>query len=285
VIGVLMLETRRGDTWSDDSQAFLSRLTDHAAIAISNAQLFAQVQAADLAKTEFVSQVSHELKNPMTSMRGYTDLLISGAVGEVTDDQKNFLNIVRSNVTRMDTIVGDLADVSRIESGHLKLLFATVQIHDLVDEVARIQRRDIDEKAQTLEVQIPDDLPAVWGDRNRLMQILVNLVSNAYKYTPEGGTITIVAEHIPDQASEAGSTDMVRIAVKDTGYGMKPEDQKKIFTKFFRVEEMKASSIPGTGLGLNITRNLVEMQGGQIWFESQYGKGTSFYFTIPVAEV
>ncbi|MFN2152342.1 MAG: GAF domain-containing protein [Anaerolineales bacterium] len=285
VIGVLMLETRRGDTWSDDSQAFLSRLTDHAAIAISNAQLFAQVQAADLAKTEFVSQVSHELKNPMTSMRGYTDLLISGAVGEVTDDQKNFLNIVRSNVTRMDTIVGDLADVSRIESGHLKLLFATVQIHDLVDEVARIQRRDIDEKAQTLDVQIPDDLPAVWGDRNRLMQILVNLVSNAYKYTPEGGTITIVAEHIPDQASEAGSTDMVRIAVKDTGYGMKPEDQKKIFTKFFRVEEMKASSIPGTGLGLNITRNLVEMQGGQIWFESQYGKGTSFYFTIPVAEV
>jgi len=285
VIGVLMLETLQSETWTEDSQAFLSRLTDHAAIAISNAQLFAQVQAADLAKTEFVSQVSHELKNPMTSMRGYTDLLISGAVGSITDAQENFLSTIRANVNRMTTIVGDLADVSRIESGHLKLDFKAVQVWDIVDEVALAQQRDIEEKEQTLETLIPEDLPAVWGDRIRLVQILINLVSNAYKYTPEGGTITILAEVSQNKWDPDGAADVVRIAVKDTGLGMKPEDQEKIFTKYFRSDDPKARESPGTGLGLNITRNLVEMQGGRIWFESEYGEGTTFHFTVPVAEV
>jgi signal transduction histidine kinase len=185
----------------------------------------------------------------------------------------------------MDTIVGDLADISRIESGHLRLTFATVSILDTVEEVARTHRRDIDEKGQTLEIQIPEDLPPVWGDRNRLMQILVNLVSNANKYTPENGTITIEAEHTENHWDSEGAAEVVRIAVRDTGFGMKPEDQEKVFTKFFRTEEMKASNIPGTGLGLNITRNLVEMQGGKIWFESEYGEGTTFHFTVPVSEV
>ncbi|HBX70425.1 MAG TPA: hypothetical protein DEH25_13865 [Chloroflexi bacterium] len=285
VIGVLMLETRQSEAWTEDNQAFLSRLTDHAAIAISNAQLFGQVQAADLAKTEFVSQVSHELKNPMTSMRGYTDLLISGAVGPITEAQENFLSTIRANVNRMTTIVGDLADISRIESGHLRLDFKAVQVADIVDEVARAQRRDVEEKEQTLAIQIPEDLPEVWGDRTRLVQVLINLVSNAYKYTPAGGTITIEAERSANKWDPEGAADVVRVAVRDTGLGMKPEDQAKIFTKFFRSDDPKARESPGTGLGLNITRNLVEMQGGKIWFESEYEQGTTFHITIPVAEV
>jgi signal transduction histidine kinase len=284
VIGVLMLESRQSDVWTEDTQVFLSRLTDHAAIAISNAQLFAQVQAADLAKTEFVSQVSHELKNPMTSMRGYTDLLISGAVGPVTEAQKNFLQTIRANVNRMATIVGDLADISRIESGHLKLEFKAVQISDVVDEVQRAQQHNVNEKNQALETRIPEDLPAVWGDRTRLVQILINLVSNANKYTPEGGRIVIEAERAENRWDPDGAPDVVRISVIDNGLGMTPEDQAKIFTKFFRSDDPKAREAPGTGLGLNITRNLVEMQGGKIWFESEYGQGTTFSFTVPVAE-
>jgi signal transduction histidine kinase len=285
VIGVLMLETKEGESWTEDNQAFLSRLTDHAAIAISNAQLFAQVQAADLAKTEFVSLVSHELKNPMTSMRGYTDLLISGAVGPVTEAQENFLNTIRSNVNRMTTIVGDLADISRIESGHLKLEFKAVQIREIVEEVVQAQQRNIDEKGQTLNTQISESLPAIWGDQTRLVQVLINLVSNANKYTPEGGTITIEAERTENKWDSEGASDIVRVAVRDTGLGMKPEDQAQIFTKFFRSDDPKAREAPGTGLGLNITRNLVEMQGGKIWFESELGKGTAFHFTVPVAEM
>jgi signal transduction histidine kinase len=285
VIGVLLLESLRGDHWAEDTQAFLSRLTDHAAIAIANAQLFTQVQAADLAKTEFVSLVSHELKNPMTSIRGYTDLLISGAVGEITEAQEKFLETVRANVVRMTTIVGDLADISRIESGHLKLDFSAVSIPDIVEEVIQTQRRGIDEKRQRLKIQIPDNLPAVWGDRNRLAQILINLISNANKYTPEAGVITIEAERNRNRWDPEGASEVVRIGVQDTGFGMTPEDQAKVFTKFFRSEDPRAREAPGTGLGLNITRNLVELQGGKIWFDSEIGKGTAFQFTIPVAGV
>jgi signal transduction histidine kinase len=280
-----LLESRHPEVWIEDTQAFLSRLTDHAAIAIANAQLFTQVQAADLAKTEFVSQVSHELKNPMTSIRGYTDLLISGAVGTISDDQENFLSTIRANITRMDTIVGDLADISRIESGHLKLDFKAVDIADVVAEVASAQQRGIEEKKQSLETQIPEDLPMIWGDRIRIVQILINLVSNANKYTLDDGTIIIEAERSPNRWDPDGAPDVVRIAVKDNGMGMSPEDQANIFTKFFRSDNPKARESPGTGLGLNITRNLVEMQGGKIWFESKLGEGTTFHFTVPVAEV
>ena len=206
VIGVLMLETLKGDAFVGDIQAFLSRLTDHAAIAIANAQLFTQVQAADLAKTEFVSQVSHELKNPMTSIRGYTDLLISGAVGDISEAQENFLTTIRANVTRMTTIVGDLADISRIETGHLRLEYKAVNISGVMEDVARAQRRDIDEKEQTLNIQISENLPPVWGDHTRLVQILINLVSNANKYTSEGGAITIEAESTPNQMGSGWGT-------------------------------------------------------------------------------
>jgi signal transduction histidine kinase len=285
VIGLLLLETLQDNTWSDDTHAFLSRLTDHAAIAIANAQLFSQVQSADLAKTEFVSQVSHELKNPMTSVRGYTDLLISGAVGEVSEAQQNFLSTVRANILRMTTIVEDLADITRIESGNLRLEFNSVDIGNVVSEVDRAQRRDIEEKGQSLRIDIPKDLPAVWGDRTRLLQILINLVSNASKYTPEGGGINIQAEQTPNHWDPDGTSDVVLITVQDEGIGITEQDQVKVFSKFFRSDDPKAREAPGTGLGLNITRNLVELQGGKIWFDSEYGKGTTFYFTIPITEM
>ncbi len=144
VIGLLMLESNRDNPWTEDVQDFLSRLSDHAAIAIANAQLFVQVQEADLAKSEFVSFVSHELKTPMTSIRGYTDLLLGGAVGEVNEAQENFLITVRSNVNRMATLVSDLADISRIESGRLRLEFAPVEITSVVNEVIRSQAKGLD---------------------------------------------------------------------------------------------------------------------------------------------
>ena len=285
VIGILMLECRRDEPWSSDIQEFLSRLSDHAAIAISNAQLFTQVQAADIAKSDFVSLVSHELKTPMTSIRGYTDLLLGGAVGPVNEAQVNFLGTVRSNVNRMATLVSDLADISRIEAGRLRLEFEAFDISDIVDEVSRSQGQSFKEKEQPLDLQIPDDLPQVWGDRTRIVQVLTNLVSNANKYTPQGGIITIKAEHTTNRWDPDGAPDVLCVAVKDNGIGMTPEDQEQIFTKFFRSEDQKARESPGTGLGLNITRYIVEIQGGKIWFESEYRKGTTFYFTIPIAEV
>jgi signal transduction histidine kinase len=285
VIGLLIIESIRDDPWTEDVQDFLSRLSDHAAIAIANAQLFLQVQEADLAKSEFVSFVSHELKTPMTSIRGYTDLLLGGAVGTINEAQENFLNTVRSNVNRMATLVSDLGDISRIESGRLRLEFASVEITSAVNEVVRSQTQGFEDKGQILKQEISDDLPPVWGDRIRIVQILTNLLSNANKYTPNDGSIIIRAERKVNLWDPEGAPEVVLIAVEDTGIGMANEDQAQIFTKFFRSADPKAREVAGTGLGLNITKYLVEMQGGKIWFESEYGKGTIFSFTMPIAEV
>jgi signal transduction histidine kinase len=282
VIGIILLESCTIEVYPQEIVTFLSRLSDHAAIAIANGQLYADLQAANLAKSDFVSLVSHELKTPMTSIKGYADLLAQGAVGPITDIQANFLSTIRTNVNRMATLVSDLADVSRIEAGRLHLEFSAVPLSEAVDEVIRSAKAQMEEKQQTLQLQIPADLPAVWGDRTRIIQVLTNLISNAHKYSPASGQIIISAERSSNQWDPNGAPEVVHIAVQDSGFGISPEDQKKIFQKFFRSEDPNIRDAPGTGLGLNITRYLVEMQGGCIWFESELGTGTTFHFTIPI---
>lgn len=283
-IGLIVLESRSIDSQSEQELAFLSRLSDHAAIAISNAQLYNEIQRANEAKSEFVSFVAHELKNPMTSIKGYSELLAKGAVGPVTEMQSNFLNTIHSNVERMSTLVSDLNDNSKIEAGRLRMEFKAIELADAVDEVMRSTKRQLEDKKQTAEVDLPAKLPKIWADRTRLMQILINLVSNANKYTPEGGKVLIGAERSANQWNPAGAAQVVHIWVQDTGLGISQEDQRKIFQKFFRSEDQKARESPGTGLGLNITKSLVEMMGGHIWFDSEFRQGTTFHFTVPVAE-
>ena len=281
VIGLLFLESV-SDTQQD--VAFLNRLSDQAAIAIANAQLYGEVQQANEAKSEFVSFVAHELKNPMTSIKGYTELLSAGAVGPINEMQTNFLNTIHTNVERMSTLVSDLNDNSKIEAGRLRLDYKAVDLPDIVDEVIRSTRRQIEDKKQVLQLNVPDTLPRVWADRTRIVQVVTNLVSNAHKYTPESGKIIIGAEVAANQWEPNSAVQVVHIWVEDDGIGISADDQKKMFGKFFRSEDEKAREVPGSGLGLNITKSLVEMQGGKIWFESEYRKGTTFHFTIPVAE-
>jgi signal transduction histidine kinase len=282
-MGFVLLESRSADFGSEEVLNFLVRLSDHAAIAVSNAQLYSAVQTANVAKSEFVSFVSHELKNPMTSIKGYTELLAAGAVGPITEAQSNFLNTIRSNVDRMSTLVSDLADVSRIEAGRLRLEFKAFDLKDIIDEVVRSMRRQVEEKEQTLTIQLPD-LPAVWADRTRILQIVTNLVSNAHKYTAQGGEIIAAAEVSANHWDPDGPHQIIHFWVQDNGIGIAEEDQAKIFQKFFRSEDSRTREVTGTGLGLNITRSLVEMQGGRIWFTSEFRKGTVFHFTIPIAE-
>ncbi|MGB8984246.1 MAG: GAF domain-containing protein [Anaerolineales bacterium] len=281
VIGLIILES------TSDSQgnlAFLNRLSDNAAIAISNAQLYDAVQRANVAKSDFVSFVAHELKNPMTSIKGYTELLAAGSVGQITEMQANFLSTIRSNVERMSALVSDLNDNAKIEANRLRLDYKPVNVAEVVDEVVRSTKRQIDDRRQTIEFQLSSDLPQVWADRIRVGQVLTNLVSNAHKYTPEGGNVIVGAEAANNQWDPEGAKRVVHLWVKDNGIGIGIEDQAKIFQKFFRSDDSKAREAPGTGLGLNITKSLVEMQGGRIWFDSEFRKGTTFHFTIPVAE-
>jgi len=228
---------------------------------------------AERIKDEFVSLVSHELRTPLTSIKGYVDLLIDGDAGEVTEEQKEFLEIVKSNSDRLVMLVNDLLDVSRIEAGRINLRLQPVDMADSINEVAMSLRPLMEQKRQSLRLELPKDLPQVMADRDRVAEIVTNLLSNAHKYTLEGGSVTV-------QAQVAGGE--VQVEVSDTGVGMTPEERDKLFTKFFRAQNPATQDVSGTGLGLNIVKSLVDKQGGRIWVTSEPMKGSTFTFTIPI---
>ena len=270
-LGVIVLE--REHAFDEPAIQFLIRLAARAATAIENTNLYLAVQEADLAKSKFVSVVSHELRIPMTSIKGYSDLLYKGMVGPINEQQAKFLEVIQSNVERMSVLVSDLSDISRIETGRLKLEPALVSINGSVDEVARILQPKLEEKRLTLTVDVALNLPQIEADSTRVNQILTNLLSNALKYTPEGGEIRISARQEAEQ---------VRIEVKDTGIGISPEEQNLVFSQFFRSESESVREQQGWGLGLNVTKRLVELMDGTIGFNSTLGQGSTFWFTLPI---
>lgn len=224
-------------------------------------------------KSEFVSTVSHELRTPMTSIKGFVDLLLLGAAGDVSERQRHFLNIIKSNVDRLATLVGDLLDLSRIETGRLRLKLERIDFSDVVKMVLDSLRAKIENKNLKVITDLPDHVPPILGDRDRLIQILTNLVANAYQYTPPGGQIHV---------GVTPGDNAIKISVTDTGIGISEKDQAKIFDRFFRADHPVVRETSGTGLGLPIVQNLVELHGGEIWLDSEPGKGARFSFTLPL---
>ncbi len=271
-VGLVQVE-RPAPDFSDAERGALARLADHAAAAVENTRLFQEVRRANDAKSQFVSIVSHELKIPMTSIRGYADLLRQGLVGAVNEKQLEFLRTIISNVDRMTALVSDLSDISRIETGRLRIEPVPVFVADAIREVTAQMKPQFDARKQTVETDLPVALPRLHTDPQRLMQILTNLLSNANKYTPEGGTIKI-------GVTDEGGT--IRFSVRDSGIGMTEQEQSHLFTQFFRGESSAVRDQPGWGLGLHVTKRLVEVLGGTIGVESKPGAGSTFWFTQPV---
>lgn len=263
---------RREKAYSKEAESFLFSIAERAALAIENTRLFEAARAADDAKSQFISIVTHELKIPMTSIRGYADLIKQGTVGPVTDQQMKFLDTIRSNVDRMANLVSDISDISRIETGRLTIDLEAIPIGDTIYEIATGFQPQFDAKKQSIEFSIEDSLPMVQADRNRLAQILTNLLSNANKYTPEGGSITITASL---------TNSFIRTEISDTGIGLNDEDQARLFTQFFRSEEPAVRNEIGWGLGLHVTHRLVKLMGGEIGVQSAPGEGSTFWFTLP----
>jgi signal transduction histidine kinase len=226
---------------------------------------------AERAKTEFVSTVSHELRTPMTSIKGYVDLLLMGAVGPLAPVQHDFLSVVHANVDRLTILVNDLLDISRIESGRVAIAPRVIRVEDVIEQVlATMQARAV-EQGLALQSEV-SELTEIIADPDRVAQILTNLMANACNYTPPGGKVCI---------SACVHGDEVRISVCDTGIGISKEDQEKIFERFFRADDSMVQDAPGTGLGLSIVQSLTEMQGGRVWVESELGKGSTFTIAFP----
>jgi signal transduction histidine kinase len=231
------------------------------------------IQEANRLKTEFVSMVSHELRTPLTSIQGYAELLLEDE--RIVGEERESLTIVRKNADRLLGLINDLLDLSRIEAGRVDLHRTSLDLARLISEVARSLRPLIEAKRQRLKLDLGDALPAVWADANRVTQILTNLISNAHKYTLVDGSITVAARR---------DDGFVRVDVSDTGIGLSPEDQAQLFTKFFRANNRSLQAIGGTGLGLVITRLLVELHGGRITVSSAPGQGSTFSFSLPEVE-
>ncbi|MCB9077440.1 MAG: PAS domain-containing protein [Anaerolineaceae bacterium] len=237
----------------------------------------AELQQLSALKSQFVSIAAHELRTPLTTLYGYLDLLLMEDFGRLNEQQRRFLEIVRNGAHHLTKITHDLLDTSQIEAGQVELLLKPENLQALLETVAAELKPQIDAKQQRLTVHAADDLPLALCDDMRIVQVGTNLMSNASKYTPEGGTIDVFIT----LAAEEG---FLQVAVTDTGVGIGPEDQAKLFTRFFRAKTASLTGASGTGLGLHITRNLVELHGGRIWFESELNRGSTFYFTLPVAD-
>lgn len=284
LIGVIAIESDvMGKYTADDLQTAV-RITNHAAAAIANAVLYEKVNEANQAKSEFVSMVSHELKTPMTSLRGYTDLLLSGMTGEINDQQQNFLETMSANIRRMSQQVQDLTDISRIETGQLHVELAPTSFENIVSETMQTVKGICDEKKVRIHLELPGELPLIMADKGRMVQVLTNLLSNACKYSPPDADVTLTCmARVVQQGETAEMKPMIWCRIKDNGYGISQEDLDQLFTKFFRSDDPNIRQAKGTGLGLSITKGIIELHGGEIWVESQLGKGTSFQFVIPQA--
>lgn len=228
----------------------------------------------DEMKSEFISVVSHELRTPLTAIKGFTDLILEGEVGEISDQQREFLMIVQSNSDRLVGLINDMLDVARIESGRITLNPDEVDVPLAVEQAISALRPLIEDKQIQVQTELVETSPTIIADPARLQQILTNLIANACKYTQPGGWVTVRSETLEGQ---------IAISVSDTGIGIDPDALSLVFSKFYRVNQPSASDSSGSGLGLPITKSLVELHGGKIAIASRVGVGTTVRFTLATA--
>jgi signal transduction histidine kinase len=233
-----------------------------------------RLRELDRLKDEFISLVSHELRTPLTSIRGYLELLLDGGAGELTEDQSRFLAVVDRNSKRLMHLVGDLLFLAQVEAGKLALELEVVELDDVVAEAVEAAKPLADEQGIELKASA-DHVPAMVGDRGRLAQVLDNLVSNALKFSDEGGTVEVVVMYADGEAV---------LEVRDTGIGISADEQAQLFDRFFRSTEATERAIPGTGLGLTIAKAIIERHDGSIEVESAPGAGTTMRVRLPVKD-
>lgn len=275
VFASLMIVVMRGHRDQTEARKKLRALLDHEHVLVSELDLRnADLKSADEARLRLLSVVTHELGNPLTSVSAFISILAKNRDGNFSEKEMNMVGAIGRGERQMRMLLNDLLDLSRVEANEMELNIAPVDLNEVVKAVVESMAPVVDEKSQTISVLLPDTVVDVDGDRARLDQVFTNLVSNASKYSPANTTIKI---------SVSIANVMCLIEVTDQGIGISKEDQKKLFTPFFRADNAETREVNGTGLGLVICKQIVELHGGKMTLRSARCSGTSFQVQIPIA--
>ncbi len=292
IIGSIGLDCiGRQRDFTDEEIETCRALAHQIGLAIENADLYEQALAASKLKSDFLATMSHELRTPLNAILGYTEIILAGVYGHVTDKQQDRLQRVFDNALALLALINDVLDLSKIEAGRMNLLIEPLDIMPLVMGAIGNITPQAEAKRLQINVEMPSVVPPVMADSGRLRQIMLNLLSNAIKFTREG---TIIVYLYPTNGSAMAQQaakqvtipdgDWLAITVEDTGIGIAPENFDMIFDTFRQVDGSSVRQYEGTGLGLAITQQLVEMHGGKLWVESEIGRGSRFTFILPVAK-
>jgi PAS domain S-box-containing protein len=286
IIGALDIQSTEVDAFSEDDIAILQLLTDQIAVGIDNARSYNMAQQAveemrevDRLKSQFLANMSHELRTPLNSIIGFARVILKGIDGPITDLQQQDLTAIFNSGQHLLGLINDILDLSRIEAGKMELTFDEVNIADLVSSVMSTAAGLVKDKSIKLKPEMAEGLPLVRADAMRVRQVLINFLSNAAKFTEEGEIVVKAYQEQLDNGQPA-----VTITVTDTGPGIAEEDQVKLFQPFSQVDASLTRKVGGSGLGLSICHHLIQMHNGRIGVNSAPGKGSTFYFSIPVAQ-
>jgi GAF domain-containing protein len=281
IMGALTVWRKEAGNFSTEVVNLLQTFATQSALAIQNARLFReiddksrQIEAANRHKSEFLANMSHELRTPLNAIIGFSEVLQEKLFGELNEKQAEYTDDILSSGRHLLSLINEILDLSKVEAGRMELELATFDLPLAIDNARTFVRERATKHGITLDVTVDDRLGDIVGDERKIKQILLNLLSNAVKFTPEGGRIGI-------KARQADGS--VEISVSDTGIGIAPEDQPKIFEEFRQVGADYAHKVEGTGLGLTLAKKFVELHGGRIWVESEVGKGSAFTFSLPLA--
>ena len=279
VIGGLVVSRRTPGEFTAEVVEILRTFATQSALAIQNARLFReiedksrQLEVASQHKSEFLANMSHELRTPLNAIIGFSEVLSERMFGDLNEKQDEYLKDIHASGQHLLSLINDILDLSKIEAGRMELELADFDLPTAIDNALTLVRERAGRRGITLGCEIDERVGMIQGDERKVKQVLLNILSNALKFTPEGGRIDVRA------ALKEGT---VEISVTDTGVGIAPEDQEAIFEEFRQVGTSD-KKVEGTGLGLALSRRFVELHGGRIWVQSQEGVGSTFTFTIPV---
>jgi signal transduction histidine kinase len=279
IMGALTVFRREVGSFSPEVVNLLQTFAAQSALAIQNARLFReiedksrQIEAANRHKSEFLANMSHELRTPLNAIIGFSEVLGERLFGELNEKQAEYTDDILTSGRHLLSLINEILDLSKVEAGRMELELATFDLPLAIDNARTFVRERATKHGINLDVTVDERLGDFVGDERKIKQVLLNLLSNAVKFTPEGGRIGI-------KARQADGS--VEISVSDTGIGIAPEDQPKIFEEFRQVGGDYAHKREGTGLGLTLAKKFVELHGGRIWVESEVGKGSTFSFTLP----